>query len=126
MNGRPCGMAHETGAKRRVRREERRERTSARLGSRGDRRDGWCSKRAAVALDGRRAVAVARAQFHFITFNDEGLFDSTEWDESFDTVIDTWTIPKIGEPGPVIDARARFVDRRDEIEQTCRQMDACV
>jgi hypothetical protein len=71
-----------------------------------------------VALDGRRAVAVARAQFNFITFDDNGLFNSTEWDESFDRTISTWTLPTIDQPTPVIDARARFADRRDEIEQT--------
>lgn len=71
-----------------------------------------------VALDGRRAVAVARALFNFITFDDEGLFDSTEWDEASERTIEAWTIPKINEPSPVIDARARFADRRNEIEQT--------
>jgi hypothetical protein len=72
-----------------------------------------------VALDGRRAVAVARAQFNFITFDDNGLFDSTEWDEASERTISTWSIPKIDdEPTPVIDARARFADRRNEIEQT--------
>jgi hypothetical protein len=71
-----------------------------------------------VALDGRRAVAVARAQFNFITFDDDGLFDSTEWDQASERTIEAWTIPKIDEPSPVIDARARFADRRNEIEQT--------
>ncbi|MBV8546965.1 MAG: hypothetical protein JO093_18830 [Acidobacteria bacterium] len=71
-----------------------------------------------VALDGRRAVAVARAQFNFITFDSDGLFDSTEWDEASERTIEAWTIPKIDEPTPVIDARARFAARRNEIEQT--------
>jgi hypothetical protein len=71
-----------------------------------------------VALDGRRPVAVARAQFNFITFDTNGLFDSTEWDNSFEATISTWTIPTIDQATPVIDACARFADRRDEIEQT--------
>lgn len=71
-----------------------------------------------VALDGRRAVGVARAQFNFMTFDDNGLFNSTAWEESFERTISTWTIPTIHETTPVIDARARFADRRDEIEQT--------
>jgi hypothetical protein len=71
-----------------------------------------------VALDGRRAVGVARAQFNFITFDANGLFDSTEWDKSFEATISTWRIPTIDEATPVIDARARFADRRGQIEQT--------
>jgi hypothetical protein len=71
-----------------------------------------------VALDGRRPVAVARAAFNYITFDDHGLFDSTEWDKSFERVIETWDLPKLSADNTVIDARAQFVDRRAEAEET--------
>jgi len=71
-----------------------------------------------VAVDGRRAIAVARADFNFITFDHDGLFDSSEWRKSLERTISTWTIPKVGEDSAVIDARAQFVDRRAEAEET--------
>ena len=76
-----------------------------------------------VRLDGRRAIAVIRASYTFMTFDAEGIFDSTEWDEAADATIAAWSIPEVGETSPVIDARARFVDRRYEIEQTWQPSD---
>lgn len=71
-----------------------------------------------VALDGRRPVAVARADFNYITFDDDGLFDSTEWDKSWERTISTWTLPTLGPDNRVIDARAQFADRAAEAQET--------
>lgn len=76
-----------------------------------------------VRLDGRRPVGVTRASFTFMTFDANGMFDSTEWDEAADAMIDTWTIPSLDRSSPVIDARARFTDRRYEHEQTWKPTD---
>lgn len=71
-----------------------------------------------VRLDGRRAVAVARASFTFMTFDANGIFDSSEWEAATEATIATWTVPKLPSSSPVIDARARFADLRYELEQT--------
>lgn len=76
-----------------------------------------------VRLDGRRAIAVTRASYTFITFDANGIFDSTEWDAATEATIATWTIPSFEPSSPVIDARARFTDRRNELEQTWEPSD---
>ena len=76
-----------------------------------------------VRLDGRRAIGVARASYTFITFDANGIFDSTEWDAATEATIATWTVPSFPPSSPVIDARARFTDRRNELEQTWEPSD---
>jgi hypothetical protein len=76
-----------------------------------------------VRLDGRRAIAVARASYTFITFDANGFFDSTEWDAATEATIETWTVPTLPSSSPFIDARARFADRRYELEQTWQPSD---
>ena len=76
-----------------------------------------------VRLDGRRAIAVTRASYTFITFDANGIFDSTEWDVASEATIATWTIPSFAPSSPIIDARARFTDRRNELEQTWEPSD---
>lgn len=76
-----------------------------------------------VRLDGRRAIAVTRASYTFITFDANGFFDSTEWDAATESTIETWTVPTLPSSAPVIDARARFADRRYELEQTWQSSD---
>jgi hypothetical protein len=49
-----------------------------------------------VRLDGRRAIGVTRASYTFITFDANGIFDSTEWDTATEATIATWTIPSFG------------------------------
>ncbi|MEO8381774.1 MAG: hypothetical protein ABI779_19085 [Acidobacteriota bacterium] len=71
-----------------------------------------------VQLDGKRPVAVMKATYNFITFDDNGILDSTEWDQSFEQTIATWAIPSIPKQPTVIDARARFTDRRHHHELT--------
>ena len=76
-----------------------------------------------VQLDGKRAIAVAKASYNFITFDDDGLIDSTEWDQAFDETIATWAIPSLPKPSTLIDARARFTDRRQQHEMTWNPSD---
>ena len=76
-----------------------------------------------VRLDGRRPIAITRASFTFMTFDPDGIFDSTEWDAAFDAIIDTWTMPTFEKPSTYIDARARFTERRYEHEQTWKPTD---
>lgn len=67
-----------------------------------------------VRLDGRRAVSVASASFDYMTFRDDGFFDSGEWDQHSDFTIQTWEIPKLDTPPSVLDGRERFDGRRHE------------
>lgn len=76
-----------------------------------------------VRLDGRRAIGVTRASYTFITFDANGILDSTEWDAASEATIATWTTPSFAPSSPVIDARARFADRRNELEQTWEPSD---
>jgi len=76
-----------------------------------------------VRLDGRRAVAVARASFTFMTFDANGIFDSTEWEAATEATIATWTVPTLSSTSPVIDARAQFADRRYQLEHTWEPSD---
>src|SRR5688500_3917531 len=76
-----------------------------------------------VRLDGRRAIAVTRASYTFISFDANGFFDSTEWDAATEATIETWTVPTLPSSEPVIDARARFADHRYELEQTWQPSD---
>jgi hypothetical protein len=71
-----------------------------------------------VQLEGKRPVGVAKASYNFITFDENGLIDSSEWDEAFAETVATWTIPTIPKPSALIDARARFTDRRQQHEMT--------
>jgi hypothetical protein len=76
-----------------------------------------------VQLDGKRAIAVAKASYNFITFDDDGLIDSTEWDQAFDETIATWPAPSLSKTSTLIDARARFTDRRHDHELTWNPTD---
>lgn len=67
-----------------------------------------------VRLDGRRPVSVAGASFDYMTFRDDGFFDSGEWDQHSDFTIQTWEIPKLDTPPSVLDGRDRFDARRRE------------
>lgn len=71
-----------------------------------------------VLIDGKRAIGVARANFNYITFDADGLFDSTEWDKSFEHFVSTWDLPTIDADTKVINARSRFADRQRDIDQT--------
>jgi hypothetical protein len=69
-----------------------------------------------VRLDGRRPVSVAGATFNYMTFRDDGFFDSAEWDQSFDFIIQTWELPTLETPPPsILDGRARFDARRRQV-----------
>lgn len=59
------------------------------------------ASRVAEALDPPRARIV-----HFITFDADGIFDSTEWDAAADASISACVIPALNANTPVIDARA--------------------
>jgi hypothetical protein len=76
-----------------------------------------------VQIEGNRPVRVAKATYNFITFDENGILDSSEWDDAFDDTIGTWTIPSLAKPATVIDARARFTDRRHEHEMTWKPSD---
>jgi hypothetical protein len=65
-----------------------------------------------VRLDGRRPVSVAGADFNYMTFREDGFFDSGEWDQASDFTIQTWEIPKLDSPSSVLDGRERFDARR--------------
>ncbi len=67
-----------------------------------------------VRLDGRRPVSVASASFDYMTFRDDGFFDSGEWDQHADFTIQTWQIPKLETPPAALDGRERFDARRRE------------
>ena len=65
-----------------------------------------------VRLDGRRPVAVANATFNYMSFRDDGFFDSGEWDQAADFTIQTWELPTVDSPPSVLDGRERFDARR--------------
>ncbi|HEX8408527.1 MAG TPA: hypothetical protein VF883_06675 [Thermoanaerobaculia bacterium] len=65
-----------------------------------------------VRLDGRRPVSVAGATFNYMTFRDDGFFDSEEWDQDSDFTIRTWELPTVDPPPAVLDGRERFDARR--------------
>jgi hypothetical protein len=71
-----------------------------------------------VQLEGKRPIGIAKASYNFITFDENGLIDSSEWDQAFAETVATWTIPTIPKPSALIDARARFTDRRQQHEMT--------
>jgi hypothetical protein len=76
-----------------------------------------------VQLDGKRPIAVAKASYNFITFDDDGILDSSEWDQAFADTVATWTIHSRSKPSTLIDARARFTDRRHDHEMTWKPTD---
>ena len=76
-----------------------------------------------VQLDGKRAIAVAKASYNFITFDDNGILDSSEWDQAFDDTIATWPTPSRSKSSTLIDASARFTDRRHDHEMTWKPTD---
>lgn len=59
-----------------------------------------------VFLEGNRPIGVAKASYNFITFDEHGLIECTEWDQAFADTVATWTIPTIPKPSGLIDARA--------------------
>lgn len=65
-----------------------------------------------VRLDGRRPVSVAGAMFNYMTFRDDGFFDSGEWDQDSEFTIRTWELPTVDSPPSVLDGRERFDARR--------------
>ena len=65
-----------------------------------------------VRLDGRRPVSVAGATFNYMTFREDGFFDSGEWDHDSEFTIRTWELPTIDSPPSVLDGRQRFDARR--------------
>jgi hypothetical protein len=65
-----------------------------------------------VRLDGRRPVSVAGATFNYMTFRDDGFFDSGEWDQASDFTIQTWQLPTVESPPSILDGRERFDARR--------------
>jgi hypothetical protein len=65
-----------------------------------------------VRLDGRRPLSVAGATFNYMTFRDNGFFDSGEWDQGSDFTIRTWELPTVDTPSSVFDGRGRFDVRR--------------
>jgi|SRR6185436_7636554 len=65
-----------------------------------------------VKLDGRRPVAVQRANFGYLTFDANGEFDSSEWDDIGRSVIESWPAPSVADNGTLVDARHVFADRR--------------
>ena len=65
-----------------------------------------------VRLDGRRPVSVAAATFNYMTFRDDGFFDSGEWDDDSAFTIQTWTVPTVEAPSGILDGRERFDARR--------------
>jgi hypothetical protein len=67
-----------------------------------------------VRLDGRRPVSVAGATFNYMTFRNDGFFDSAEWEQDSDFTIQTWELPTLDPPPSVLDGRARFDERRRE------------
>jgi len=76
-----------------------------------------------VQLDGKRPIAVAKASYNFITFDDDGILDSSEWDQAFADTVATWTIHSRSKSSTLIDARARFTDRRHDHEMTWNPTD---
>jgi hypothetical protein len=65
-----------------------------------------------VRLDGRRALSVAGATFNYMTFRDDGFFDSGEWDQDSGFTIRTWAVPTVEPPTGILDGRERFDARR--------------
>lgn len=65
-----------------------------------------------VRLDGRRPVSVAGATFNYMTFREDGFFDSGEWDQDSEFTIRTWELPTVDSPPSVLDGRQRFDARR--------------
>ena len=65
-----------------------------------------------VRLDGRRPVSVAGATFNYMTFREDGFFDSGEWDQDSEFTIRTWELPTVDSPPSVLDGRERFDARR--------------
>lgn len=65
-----------------------------------------------VRLDGRRPVSVAGATFNYMTFREDGFFDSGEWDQASEFTIRTWELPTVDSPPSVLDGRQRFDARR--------------
>ena len=48
-----------------------------------------------VRLDGRRPVSVEGATFNYMTFRDDGFFDSVELDQTSHFTIQTWEFPTV-------------------------------
>lgn len=71
-----------------------------------------------VQLLGRRPVAVADASFGYITFDADGYFDSTEWDNAARTTIEAWRSPGRPKSQSLLDGRDRFAARRRQHEHT--------
>lgn len=69
-----------------------------------------------VQLDGRKALAVQRASFTYLTFDANGLFDPAEWEDAARATIESWPSPAKPHNSPVIKAAHRFVDRRGALE----------
>ena len=69
-----------------------------------------------VQVDGRKPVGVRGASFGYLTFDDNGLFDSSEWDDAARATVESWPSPTNTAATSVLDARARFTDRRLELE----------
>ena len=67
-----------------------------------------------VRLDGRRPTSVASATFNYMTFRDDGFFDSGEWDQASDFTIRTWELPTVDSPPSILDGRERFDARSRE------------
>lgn len=71
-----------------------------------------------VELDGRRPVAVRGASFNYITFDADGYFDSSEWDNATRTTIEAWKSPTRPTSQSLLDGRDRFAARRRQHEHT--------
>jgi len=65
-----------------------------------------------VQLEQRKTVAVRRAYFGYLTFDNDGMFDPSEWDQSFEPTIDTWGSPTKPQASSSGDAITRFANRR--------------
>ena len=65
-----------------------------------------------VQLEQRRAVAILRALFRYLTFDNDGMFDSSEWDQAFEATVDAWGSPVRSRASSSADAITHFANRR--------------
>lgn len=76
-----------------------------------------------VQLDGRKPVAVQRASYGYLSFDANGDFDPSEWEAIEHAVIESWPSPTAPLNASLIDARARFADRRIALEHNWQPND---
>jgi hypothetical protein len=69
-----------------------------------------------VQLEQRKAVAVRSAYFGYLTFDNDGMFDPSEWDEACEATTDAWGSPTTRQRSSSNDAIARIANLRSARE----------